>query len=43
MRSIPQLDAAAVAAVQQWVFAPALQGGRPVAAKATAPVRFHLY
>lgn len=42
-RSIPLLDAAAVAAVREWVFAPALQGGRPVATLATAPVSFHLY
>ena len=42
-RSVPLLDAAAVAAVRQWVFAPAMQGGRPVATVALAPVTFTLY
>ncbi len=42
-RSVPLLDAAAVAAVRQWVFAPAVQGGRPVATVALAPVTFTLY
>jgi protein TonB len=43
VRSIPRLDAAAREAVMKWTFAPALPGGRPVAARAMAPVRFHLY
>jgi protein TonB len=42
-RSIPLLDAAAVAAVRQWTFAPALKGGQPVATLAMAPVTFTLY
>ncbi|HET8997697.1 MAG TPA: energy transducer TonB [Acetobacteraceae bacterium] len=36
------LDHAAIAAVEQWRFAPAMQGGRPVAAVAEIPVQFHL-
>jgi periplasmic protein TonB len=42
-RSIPLLDAAAIAAVRQWVFAPAVKGGQPVATLAMAPVTFTLY
>jgi protein TonB len=42
LRSIPLLDAAAVACVQQWVFAPAQRGGRPVAVSARAPIGFFL-
>lgn len=42
-RSVPALDEAAQAAVRLWVFEPAVQDGRPVAARATAPVRFRLY
>jgi periplasmic protein TonB len=36
------LDAAALAAVQRWRFAPASRGGTPVAAVAEVPVRFRL-
>jgi protein TonB len=42
-QSIPALDAAAEAAVLQWVFAPAVKDGRPVATRAFAPVTFQLY
>lgn len=42
-RSIPLLDDAAIAAVRQWVFAPAVKGGQPVATMAMAPVTFTLY
>lgn len=42
-RSVPLLDEAAVAAVRQWVFAPAVKAGRPVATLAMAPVTFTLY
>jgi protein TonB len=43
LRSIPQLDAAAVATVKQWVFSPAIKNGRPVATIARAPVQFRIY
>jgi protein TonB len=43
VRSLPVFDAAAEAAVQQWVFAPAVEHGRPVASRATVPIRFRLY
>lgn len=43
LRSIPQLDAAAIQTVHQWVFAPAIKGGRPVATLAQAPVSFRIY
>ncbi len=39
-RSIPLLDEAAVAAVRQWVFKPALVDNKPVAVWVAAPVRF---
>jgi periplasmic protein TonB len=42
-RSVPLLDEAALAAVRQWVFAPAVLEGRPVATLANAPVEFRLY
>jgi protein TonB len=42
-RSVPLLDAAAVNAVRQWLFAPAVKGGQPVATVAMAPVTFRLY
>jgi TonB family protein len=42
-RSIPMLDRAAIDAVRQWVFNPATQGGRPVAAWVEIPVRFTLH
>jgi protein TonB len=43
VRSEPLLDAAAVAAVRQWVFAPALKQGRAVATLAMAPVTFRIF
>jgi protein TonB len=43
IRSIPLLDAAALATVRQWVFAPAVKKGRPVATIARAPVTFRIY
>ena len=42
VESIPQLDAAAVAAVQKWVFRPAMSGGEPVAVWVAVPVSFTL-
>jgi len=42
-QSVRHLDAAAVAAVRQWVFSPAIKDGRPVATLATAPVSFKIY
>jgi protein TonB len=43
VRSVPALDAAALAAVRQWTFAPGMKSGRPVATLATAPVTFRIY
>lgn len=43
IQSIPQLDDAVIAAVRQWVFAPALKNGRPVAALARVPMKFQIY
>ncbi len=43
IRSIPQLDGAAVQCVQQWIFSPAVKGGRPVSTLAQAPVSFRIY
>jgi protein TonB len=43
VQSVPLLDAAAIAAVRQWIFAPAEKRGRPVAAFAIAPVSFRIY
>jgi len=43
LHSVPQLDAAALENVKQWVFAPAMKGGRPVPTTAIAPVTFHIY
>ncbi|MDP1963480.1 MAG: energy transducer TonB [Reyranella sp.] len=37
------LDRAALAAVHDWHFHPAMRGGRPVAAWVEIPVRFHLH
>jgi len=42
LRSIPLLDAAAVAAARQWVFAPTLVHGVPVSVAMTVSVRFSL-
>ncbi len=39
-QSIPMLDGAALKAVRQWRFSPALRGGRPVPARVYVPVRF---
>jgi len=38
----PILDAAALSAVRQWQFVPAMQAGTPVAAVAEVPVRFQI-
>ncbi len=43
VRSIPALDNAAVETVKQWVFSPAIKGGRPVATVASAPVTFRIF
>lgn len=43
LRSIPQLDAAAVEAVRSWLFVPAFHAGSPVASIALAPVSFRIY
>jgi len=43
VKSIPELDAAAVATVRRWRFTPARKNGQPVAAVAMAPVMFKLY
>lgn len=42
VKSIAMLDAAAVAAVRQWVFKPALSNNKPVAVWVAVPVRFTL-
>jgi protein TonB len=42
-QSVPLLDAAALDAVRQWVFSPAMKDGRAVATLATAPVTFRIY
>jgi protein TonB len=42
LRSQPLLDAAAVAAVQQWRFTPALLNGQPVPVVMTVTVNFSL-
>lgn len=42
VKSIPMLDASAVAAVKQWVFKPALSNNKPVAVWVAVPVRFSL-
>ena len=43
MKSIPMLDAAAEAAVRQWVFKPALSNNKPVAVWVGVPVKFSLH
>ena len=43
VRSVPLLDAAAVDAVRQWIFAPAEKRGRPVATIAVTPVSFRIF
>jgi len=43
IQSVPLLDAAALQTVYQWVFAPAMKHGRPVATIAHAPVAFRIF
>jgi protein TonB len=43
VKSIAMLDEAAVAAVKQWVFKPALSNNKPVAVWVAVPVRFSLH
>lgn len=43
LKSIPMLDAAAVAAVRQWKFPPLRRDGRPVADWFEVPVKFSLH
>jgi len=43
VQSVPLLDAAALDAVRQWLFRPAMRHGRPVATIAVVPVRFTIY
>lgn len=42
-KSIPMLDASAIAAVKQWVFKPALSNNKPVAVWVAVPVKFSLH
>lgn len=43
VKSIPELDAAAIAAVRQWIFKPALSKGAPVAVWVAVPVKFSIH
>ncbi len=43
VKSIPMLDGAAVTAVKQWVFKPALSNNKPVAVWVAVPVKFSLH
>ena len=43
IQSITLLDAAALEAVREWIFSPAVKHGRPVATIARAPVHFVIY
>jgi protein TonB len=43
LRSVPLLDDAALDAVGQWVFLPAIKAGRAVATVAEAPIVFRIY
>jgi protein TonB len=43
LRSVPLLDDAAVAAVQQWEYEPTLLNGLPVPVIVTVTVRFEMY
>jgi protein TonB len=43
VKSIPQLDQAAIQTVMQWRFTPAMKKGRPVATWANAPVSFRIF
>ena len=40
LQSVPELDAAALACVESWLFKPALRAGKPVETTARAPLRF---
>jgi protein TonB len=42
VRSIPELDGAAIACVREWRFRPAQRAGQPVATLASAPVTFRI-
>ena len=42
-QSVPMLDQAAIDAVRQWVFRPALQGGEAVAVWVHIPIKFSLH
>ena len=43
VQSVPALDGAALEAVREWLFAPAIKQGKPVATVARAPVTFRIY
>jgi len=43
VKSVPELDAAALKCVQAWIFKPATKGGQPVATIAHAPVTFRIH
>jgi TonB family protein len=43
IKSVPLLDDAALQTVYQWVFQPAVKGGRPVPTIAHAPINFEIY
>lgn len=43
VKSVPVLDAAALAAARQWVFHPALKHGKPVATKHVSPISFRIF
>jgi protein TonB len=43
VKSIAMLDEAAVAAVKQWIFKPALSNNKPVAVWVAVPIRFSLH
>jgi periplasmic protein TonB len=43
VQSVPLLDAAALEAVRDWIFSPAIKHGSPVATIARAPVSFVIY
>jgi protein TonB len=43
VKSIPMLNDAALAAVKQWVFKPALSNNKPVAVWVAVPVKFSLH
>jgi TonB family protein len=42
VKSIPELDEAALQCVRDWVFRPAQKAGEPVATVASAPVTFKI-